>query len=615
MKSTMATFLSCNPMARASNPLAPHPSGSYAVTMSMTKDEVAAILESIAQLLELKGENPFKIRAYLSAARAVETFSGSLERAAKEATLTEIPGIGKAIAEKITELLEVGKLAFYEELKAQFPATLFDLFELQGLGAKKIGALYERLGVTSIEELDAACKNGRVAALSGFGEKTATNICQAIESRKSQVGSFLLGQAAAPAEALYEGLRARPEVAQVAIAGSYRRRKEVVHDLDFLVATSSPESVMSYFATHPLVETVMAKGPTKSSVRLKSGLQADLRVVTNEQFPFALNYFTGSKEHNIIMRGRALQHGWTLNEYRLAPVENSRAAVEPIPVIRQESDLYRALGLDYVPPELRENLGEFAAAQDHSIPALVELTNLRGTFHCHTTASDGRSSLAEMAEAAQEHGLQYLGIADHSKSSFQAHGLAEAQLLEQVAEIARLNTTFDDFRLFAGTECDILKDGTLDFSNEILSQLDYAVASIHASFTLPEAEMTRRIIRAISNPYITFLGHMTGRLLLARKPYAVDIPAILEAAAETGTIIELNANPARLDMDWRWWPLAKEKGVRCVINPDAHHTSGFNHLWFGVAAARKGWLTREDVVNCLPLGKIEAVLAAKRQRQ
>ena len=581
------------------------------MTMSITKDEIAATLESIAQLLELKGENPFKVRAYLSAARAIETFSGNLERVCQEATLTEVPGIGKALAEKITELVETGRLPFYEELKAEFPATLFDLFELQGLGAKKIGALYEKLGVCSLEQLEAACKSGKVAALAGFGEKTAANICQAIESRRSYADSFLLGQVANAAELIYEDLRALPEVAQVAIAGSYRRRKEVVHDLDFLVASSAPERVMKFFTSHPLVESVLVAGPTKSSVRLKKGPQADLRVVANEQFPFALNYFTGSKEHNIVMRGRALQRGWTLNEYRLGPVENGKPS-DPIPSIRQESDLYRALGLDYVEPELRENMGEFAAAESHDLPALVELANLRGTFHCHTTASDGRSSLAEMADAAQSHGLQYLGIADHSKSSVQAHGLDEARLLAQIQEIQRLNATYDGFRLFAGIECDILKDGSLDFSNEILAQLDYVVASVHASFTLPEAEMTKRIIRAIDNPYVTFLGHMSGRLLLTRKPYALDVPAIIDAAAATGTIIELNANPARLDLDWRWWPLAKEKGVRCVINPDAHHTSGFNHLWFGVAVARKGWLTRKDVVNCLPLGKIEAVIRAKR---
>lgn len=582
--------------------------------MSMTKDEVGEVLESITQLLELKGENPFKIRAYQNAVRAIETYSGNLEVAAQEGRLTEIPGIGAAIAEKITTLLATGTLPYYDELKAEFPAGIFDLFELIGLGPKKIRALYEQLGIASLETLEAACKDGRVANLSGFGAKTAANILQAIEQRKSVAGSFLLGSAAVLAEELYDDLRSLPDVSQAAIAGSYRRRKEIVHDLDFVVASSRPESVTEFFVGHPLVESVMVSGPTKSSVRLKGGLQADLRVVTNHQYPFALNYFTGSKEHNIGLRSRALERGWTLNEYRLGPVEGGKVKPQPVPPIVEERDLYRALGLDYIEPELRENVGEFAAAQAHTLPRLIELENLRGTFHCHTTASDGHNSLEEMAAAAQELGLQYLGIADHSRSAFQAHGLDETRLLAQIDEIARLNATFKDFRLFAGVECDILKDGSLDYPDEILARLDYVVASVHSVFNLPQAEMTRRILRAISNPNVTFLGHLTGRLLLTRKPYELDIPAVIEAAAQNGTIIELNANPQRLDMDWRWWPLAKEKGVRCAINPDAHNASQLHYLWLGVAEARKGWLTRSDVVNTLPLGKIEAVLEAKRKK-
>jgi DNA polymerase (family 10) len=406
-------------------------------------------------------------------------------------------------------------------------------------------------------------------------------------------------------------------VIRVNVCGSYRRRKEVVGDLDFLVSTNAPAEVSAFFTHHEMVESVMASGATKSSVRLKSGIQADLRVVKDGEFPFALNYFTGSKEHNIIMRQRALARGWTLNEYRLGsvakPDTRNQKPETPIPTIREEAELYRALGLDYVEPELREDRGEFAAAENHTLPDLIEPENLRGTFHNHTTASDGRSTLAEMADAAQELGLQYLGIADHSKSSFQAHGLNAEQLLAQVAEIREMNKTFGkSFRLFAGSEVDIHKDGSLDFPDEVLAQLDYAVASVHNVFNLPEAEMTDRIIRAMENPHITMLGHLTGRLLLSRDGYAVDTPAIIEAAAATGTIIELNANPKRLDMDWRWWPLAKEKGVKCAINPDAHHTSHLQFLWFGIGTARKGWLTRADVVNTLPLGKIEAVLAAKR---
>jgi len=583
--------------------------------MSMTKEEVGEVLEAITQLLELKGENPFKIRAYQNAARAMETFSGNLEATVKEGRLREIAGIGEAIAEKITMLVETGHLPYYEELKAEFPPGLFELFELTGLGPKKIHALYEKLGVASMDALEAACKDGRVAGLAGFGEKTAHNILQSIEARRSVAGSFLLGAVAEAAEPLYEDLRAHPDVSQAAIGGSYRRRKEVVHDLDFVVASARPENVTAFFTAHPLVESVIASGPTKSSVRLKDGLQADLRVVSNASYPFALNYFTGSKEHNIVLRSRALARGWTLNEYRLAPLEGGRVTPQPVPEIVEERELYLALGLDYIPPELRENLGEFAAAEAHTLPDLITLENLRGTFHCHTTASDGRNSLEEMANAARGLGLQYLGIADHSHSAWQAKGLSAEELLAQMEAIRQLNATFEDgFRLFAGVECDVLKDGSLDYPDDVLAQLDYVVASVHSSFTLSEAEQTARIIRAISNPHITMLGHPTGRLLLTRKPYAVDMHAVIAAAAATGTIIEINGNPQRLDMDWRLWPLAKEKGVRCSINPDAHSVAGFKHLWFGVQAARKGWLTRADVVNCLPLGKIEAVLAAKRKK-
>ena len=578
----------------------------------LTKDQIADLLESIAQMLELKGENIFKIRAYTNAARAVETYPGDLAVAAAENRLGDIQGIGRAIADKLTELIVTGQLAYYEALKAEFPPGIFELFDLQGLGPKKIKAVWEKLNVTTIPELEKACKDGRVAGLPGFGKKTSDNILAAIQSRAKHAGRFRLGEIAPDAERMIADLRELPDVLQACVAGSYRRCKEVVGDLDFIVATNSPAEVSEFFVKHEMVESVIANGATKSSVRFKSGIQADLRVIKNKEYPFALNYFTGSKEHNIIMRQRALARGWTLNEYRLGPLEDSKSA--PPPPIHEERDLYSALGLDYVEPELREDRGEFAAAEKHTLPHLIERDNLRGTFHNHTTASDGRSTLAEMVAAAQELGLQYLGIADHSKASYQAHGLDADSLLAQVAEIRELNKTFGgDFKIFAGSEVDIHKDGSLDFPDEVLAQLDYCVVSVHSVFNLTEAEMTKRIIKAIENPYVTMLGHLTGRLLLSRDGYAVDHVSVIEAAAATGTIIELNANPRRLDMDWRWWPLAREKGVKCAINPDAHHTTHLQFLHFGIGTARKGWLTRADVVNTLPLGKIEAVLAAKRK--
>ena len=585
----------------------------------MTKETVANTLEAIARLLDLKGENPFKIRAYQAAARAIELYTGDLEDAAAKGQLGEIEGVGKSVAEKIAELVQTGHLAYFDELKSGFPPGLFELFDINGLGAKKIKALHEKLGVGSVADLERACREGKVAGLPGFGDKTASKLLAAIAQRQANAAFHRLGDVAGPAQRMVEELRAHPAVVRASEGGSLRRRKEVVRDLDFVASTRDAAAVGEFFATRPDVAEVIAKGPTKVAVRLGNGVQCDLRLVSDAEYPYALHHFTGSKEHHIALRNRALERGWSINEYRfsVAPGE-SGAKAEPLPLIRDETEFYRSLGLDYIAPELRENTGEIEAAAAHRLPELIELANLRGTFHCHTTASDGHNTLEEMAAAARDLGLQYLGIGDHSKSSFQANGQDEGRLRAQGEEIRRLNAGYaaegTPFRVFAGVECDLLRDGTLDFADEVLASLDYVVVSVHGSFSLPEAEMTRRLIRAIENPYVTMMGHLTGRLLLERAGYALDVPAVLDAAAATGTIIELNASPWRLDMDWRWWHLAREKGVRCAINPDAHRTEGLQDLWFGVSQARKGWLTRDDVVNCLPLGKIEAVLAAKRTR-
>jgi DNA polymerase (family X) len=633
----------------------------------MTKEKIAEALEEIGTLLELKDENPFKIRAYQNAARSIDAFGASFSDLQNLETLEKIPGIGKAIAAKISELATTGGLKFLDELRAEFPSAILELFSIPGLGAKKIKALYEQLKISSIADLQAACESGRVAELPGFGETTQTKICNAIANRAKHAGSFQFGEIAAEAEQLRSDLAAHPDASQVSVAGSFRRRKEIVRDLDLIVASKSPDAITDFFCAHPFIDGLIARGPTKTSVRLKSGIQCDLRVVSSAEYPFALNYFTGSKEHNIVMRNRALHRGWTLNEYRLGPAPNaegrgdspespgksmrgrSRAKMPiKIPTIRDEAELYRALGLHFIPPELRENCGEFEAAENGKLPPLIEFGNLRGTFHCHTTASDGHNSLEEMVVAARELGLEYIGIADHSRSSVQAHGLDAARLSVQRAQIRELNKRLRNeeitsassphsspsgrgqrhsgskrkagsdgnanIRVFSGIECDILRDGSLDFDDEILAQLDFVVVSVHSTFNLSESEMTKRVIRAISNPFVTMLAHPTGRLLLKREGYAIDIPAVLDAAAETGTWIELNAAPKRLDLDWRWWPLAKQKGVHCVINPDAHRTARLQDLWFGIGAARKGWLTKEDVMNCLPLTKIEAALTAKRRK-
>ncbi|MEP7014981.1 MAG: helix-hairpin-helix domain-containing protein [Verrucomicrobiota bacterium] len=612
----------------------------------MTKEEIAGVLQQIATLMELKNENPFKIRAYANAARALETFGGNLASLEDEEALGKIPGIGKSIAEKIKELAATGSSKYFEELRGEFPPGLLGLFSLPGLGAKKIKALHDKLQISSIEQLLTACESGRIAELPGFGEATQQKLVEAIGKRAQHAGSFQFGVVAAEAETLRSDLAAHPDATHVDVAGSYRRRKEIVRDLDLIVATKKPAAITKFFVEHPLVESIIAQGPTKTSVRLRSGIQSDLRVISAAEYPFALNYFTGSKEHNIEMRNRALKRGWTLNEYRLAPLppegrggspeppaetkesasrgrlrsiapttkakSERKTVVTKIPRISEEADLYRAVDLDFIPPELRENYGEFEAAENHTLPKLIEKENLRGTFHCHTLASDGHNSLEEMAEAARELGLEYLGIADHSRSSIQAHGIDEPKLRTQIASIRTLNKKFEDFRIFAGVECDILRDGSLDFPDEVLSQLDYVVVSVHSVFGLSEADMTTRVVRAIENPFVTMLAHPTGRLLLKRDAYQINIPEVLDAAARTGTWIELNAAPKRLDLDWRWWPLAKQKGVKCVINPDAHRTERLQDLWFGIGIARKGWLTKADVVNCLPLSKIENALGAKR---
>jgi DNA polymerase (family 10) len=579
-----------------------------------TKEQTIELLETIARLLELKGENPFKIRAYINAARVLETFSGNFQATVLEQKLGELSGIGDAIAKKIFEYVQTERLEYFEKLQGEFPATIFELFEITGLGGKKVKALYEKIGVKNIADLEVAAKDGRISELPGFGAKTATNLLQAIERRRKHSGRFLLSDAKIWSDDLLEHFLGHPDVSQISSGGSFRRGRETIGDLDILIATKQPKNVIEHFLTHPAIDRVLAQGPTKASVLLSHGVQADLRVVANHEFPFALCYFTGSKEHNVALRGRALQNGWTLNEYRLGPEPTSKRVPKPIPEIWTEADLYRALDLAYIPPELRENFGEIEAAEKGELPKLIELQNLRGTFHNHTSESDGNNTLQEMADAAHELGLQYLGISDHSKSSFQAHGLDEARLLSQVERIRELNQGFgDEFQIFCGVECDILKDGQLDFADEVLAQLDYVVASVHASFTLSEKEMTQRITRAMQNRYVTILGHPSGRLLLSREPYHVDLGEVVRAAAATGTIIELNANPRRLDMDWRFWKLAKELGVRCAINPDAHSIHGLQDLWFGILAARKGWLTREDVVNCLPLNEVKKILRQKRE--
>lgn len=582
----------------------------------MDKENVAAILIEIGVLLELKGENPFKSRAYASAARAIEGLSEPLEMLIAEERLGEIKGIGEALQKKIAELVATGRLTYYEELKASVPPGLMEMLAIPGLGPKKVKALHDHLGVEKIEQLETACQAGRVAELAGFGDKTQAKIVEGIQFRRSYASRHLLSDALRVAEPILQSLRGHPDVVRCSMAGSVRRFKEVIGDIDFLVSTKNPVEVLDFFTTQPGVVSVSARGETKASVIVQGGIQADLRVVTDLEYPFALAYFTGSKEHNIVMRQRAIQRGLRLNEYGLfKSKEETRDAALRV-ACQSEEEIYQALDLACVPPELREDHGEFAAAEKGEIPRLLEWTELRGSLHNHSNWSDGHNTLEEVAAQMHELGCDYWAITDHSKSSFQARGLDATRVRQQLAEIREINLQFaaegSDFRLLTGSEVDILAEGKLDFDDDLLAELEVVVASIHQGFSQNERETTQRLIRAAENPYVHMLGHLTGRLLLEREPYKVNQHAVIDACAATGTWIELNANPYRFDMDWRMWAYARSKGVKCVINCDAHRNEHAGFLRLGAGIARKGWLTKQDVINTLPLPALRNELQKKR---
>jgi DNA polymerase (family 10) len=584
----------------------------------MDKGQVAEVLLNIATLLELKGENPFKTRAYQNAARTIETLSEPLDKLIAEARLGDIKGIGEALQQKITELVTTGRLQYYEDLKAATPPGLVAMLDIPGLGPKKIKALHDELGIETVEQLEQECKDGKIAGLKGFGEKTQTNILEGINRRRSYASRHLISDALPRAEPLLEALRSHPDVIRCSTAGSLRRHREVIGDIDLLASSKKPEEVIEFFTRQPGIEKVLAKGETKASVLLEGGIQSDLRVVSDAEYSSALMYFTGSKEHNIVMRQRAIDRGLRLNEYGLFHSKVETRDPKLLVKCRTEEEMFEKLGLHYIPPEMREDMGEFALAEKGPLPRLIEWTDLKGSLHNHSTWSDGHQRPEEIAKAMCELGLAYWGITDHSKSSFQANGLDAARVRQQLKEIASINATLakegSDFRLLIGTEVDILKDGKLDFPDDLLAELDVVIASIHQSFNQTEAETTKRLIGAAQNPYVHILGHLTGRLLLEREPYKVDHRAVIDACAETGTWIELNAHPMRFDMDWRWWPYAKSKGVKCAINCDAHRFEHAGFLRLGAGIARKGWLTKEDVVNTLPLKALLKELGKKRAK-
>ena len=573
----------------------------------METARIARILGEMGTLLEVRGENAFRVRAYQQAAQVLKGLPADLAEMIADGSLATVPGIGATMLAKITQLSTTGHLPAFEELKQSTPPGLIALLRVPGLGPKKIKLLHDTLEINSLADLRAAGQAHRIAALKGFGAKTEAKILEGIDFLESVGDRVLQSTARRLIAPIFAAVRAHPGVIRAEVCGSLRRRAETIGDLDILFSSADPAPVLAAFVALPEVARVLAQGPTKASVRLLDGVQCDLRGVTDAQFPFGLHYFTGSKAHNIAMRKRAIARGLKLSEYALEGPDGPIAC-------RTEADLFGALGLADIPPELREDGDEFGAAEAGERPRLVERSDLTGTFHCHTDWSDGGATLAEMVAGARAAGLRYLGIADHSRSAAYAGGLTVERVRAQWAAIDALNAELAGrFRVFKGTECDILADGSLDFPDEILAGFDYVVASVHSGFGMDRAAMTGRICRAVRHPLVTMLGHPTGRLLLARDSYAVDLDRVLGDAAAAGTMVEINANPHRLDLDAPHARRAWQLGITLVINPDAHAVGGFGDLDYGVGVARKAGLPASAIFNTFGPEEVARRLAERRE--
>ncbi len=573
----------------------------------MDRKAIARVLEEVAGLLDLKGENSFKVRAYENAARAVLAFEGDLGEAVESRELLKVRGIGSSIFTGIESLVKTGRFPLHDELKATLPAGLSDFLRVPGLGARKAKALYDGLGVDSLDALEKACLEGKLEGLKGFGPKSCANILKGIGLVRVSAGSFHYHTARRKADELLVALAGTNLAARVSIAGSLRRRKEVIRDIDLLAVSTSPDALARAFRELPGVTDVIGSGETKTSVRFLDGLSADLRVVVEEAFPAALLYFTGSKEHNTTLRGRAKRLGFKLNEYGLFH-ENSEERV----LCASEAEIYQRLGLAYVEPELREDRGEIEAAEHGTLPRLLEEKDLKGLIHLHTTASDGRDSLEAMVSAVQNAGYSYAAITDHSKTAAYAGGLTEERVLSQREEVRRLRSKFPGFRIFHGTEADILADGSIDFGDAFLEGFDLVVASVHSRFGLSPEEQTKRLLKAVSNPRVSILGHPTGRLLLEREGFTADMEKVIAAAAESGCAIEINASPHRLDLDWRLCRQAADKGVALSVDPDAHSAEALSDTTYGVGVARKGWVTPGSTLNAKTSEELETWLTQRR---
>ena len=569
----------------------------------MKNQFVADTLYLIADLLDLKGEMFFKTRAYRIAAQTIESLDEDIETIVRQGTLESIAGIGEALAKKITELVQTGKLEYLERLKKEVPTGLIDLLSIPGLGPKKVAAMYKKLGITTIEDLRNAASNGKLRTLAGFGEITERNILRGIQLLEKTSGRVLLNVAYEDGTRYLDYLKKSKQIEKIDIAGSLRRMRETIGDLDILASSKDPEAVMEHFVKYPEVAEILAKGATKSSVLLNDHLQVDLRVVEEKSYGAALQYFTGSKDHNVALRGFAIKKGYKLNEYGLFDKNTEKYIAG-----KTEADIYKKIGMQYIEPELRENRGEFEAAKNNTLPTLVKYDEIKGDFHVHSLWSDGSDSIETIAAAATQRGYEFIGITDHSQSLKIANGLTEERVQKKILEIKKVEKKFPNLQILCGTECDIKTDGTLDYNRKILQQFDFVYIAIHTAFKMDKATMTKRIITGMDNEQVNFLAHPTGRLIGKRDPYEVDIDQIIDAARQTDTRLEINSFPDRLDLDDVHLKQAKEHNIRFVLGTDSHSINHLDFMRFGIATARRGWLEKQDILNTSSVREIEKIL-------